>query len=44
VNPQRHSICATKPSFIVSTIYETKDRRKGIGAFLEKRQARFKGE
>ena len=31
-------------SFIVSTIYETKDRREGIGAFLEKRKATFKGE
>jgi len=31
-------------SFIVSTIYETKDRREGIGAFLEKRKAKFTGE
>ena len=31
-------------SFIVSTIYETKDRREGIGAFFEKRKAKFAGE
>jgi enoyl-CoA hydratase/carnithine racemase len=31
-------------SFLVSTIYETKDRREGIGAFLEKRKAKFTGE
>ena len=31
-------------SFIVATIYGTKDRREGIGAFLEKRKAVFKGE
>ena len=31
-------------SFIVSTIYETADRREGIGAFLEKRTAKFQGK
>lgn len=31
-------------SFIVSSIYETKDRREGIGAFFEKRPAKFTGE
>lgn len=30
-------------SFIVSTIYETADRKEGIGAFLEKRTAKFQG-
>lgn len=31
-------------SFIVTTIYQTKDRNEGISAFLEKRKASFKGE
>ena len=30
-------------SFIVASIYETEDRREGIGAFLEKRTAKFTG-
>ncbi|MFT5172416.1 MAG: enoyl-CoA hydratase/carnithine racemase [Gammaproteobacteria bacterium] len=30
-------------SFIVATIYESEDRREGIGAFFEKRTAQFKG-
>ena len=30
-------------SFIVSSIYETKDRREGIDAFLNKRPAKFTG-
>ena len=30
-------------SFIVTTIYQTKDRNEGISAFLEKRKARFSG-
>ena len=30
-------------SFIVTTIYQTKDRTEGINAFLEKRPAKFKG-
>jgi enoyl-CoA hydratase/carnithine racemase len=30
-------------SFIVSSIYETADRKEGIGAFLEKRTAKFQG-
>lgn len=31
-------------SFIVATIYETADRKEGIGAFLEKRKAKFQGK
>lgn len=31
-------------SYLVSTIYGTDDRREGIAAFLEKREARFKGQ
>jgi enoyl-CoA hydratase/carnithine racemase len=31
-------------SFIVTTIYQTKDKQEGISAFLEKRKAAFKGE
>lgn len=30
-------------SFIVTTIYQTKDRHEGINAFLEKRKAKFTG-
>jgi len=30
-------------SFIVTTIYQTKDRIEGINAFLEKREAKFQG-
>ena len=30
-------------SFIVTTIYQTKDRLEGINAFLEKREAKFQG-
>jgi len=30
-------------SFVVASIYETADRKEGIGAFLEKRTAKFKG-
>jgi enoyl-CoA hydratase/carnithine racemase len=30
-------------SFIVTSIYETDDRKEGIGAFLEKRKAKFQG-
>jgi enoyl-CoA hydratase/carnithine racemase len=30
-------------SFIVTSIYETADRKEGIGAFLEKRTAKFQG-
>jgi enoyl-CoA hydratase/carnithine racemase len=31
-------------SFIVTAIYQTKDKQEGISAFLEKRKAVFKGE
>jgi enoyl-CoA hydratase/carnithine racemase len=31
-------------SFVVSTIYQTNDKQEGITAFLEKRQAVFKGD
>jgi enoyl-CoA hydratase/carnithine racemase len=31
-------------SFVVSSIYETKDRKEGIAAFLEKREPQFRGE
>jgi enoyl-CoA hydratase/carnithine racemase len=31
-------------TFLVTTIYQTGDRREGISAFLEKRKARFRGE
>jgi enoyl-CoA hydratase/carnithine racemase len=30
-------------SFVVTSIYETADRKEGIGAFLEKRTAKFQG-
>ena len=30
--------------FIVTSIYQTADRKEGIGAFLEKRDAKFRGE
>ena len=30
--------------FIVTSIYQTADRKEGIGAFLEKRPAKFQGE
>ena len=30
-------------SFVVTSIYETADRKEGIGAFLEKRDAKFSG-
>ena len=30
--------------FIVTSIYQTADRKEGIGAFLDKRKAQFKGE
>jgi enoyl-CoA hydratase/carnithine racemase len=29
--------------FLVTAIYGSEDRREGIGAFLEKREAKFKG-
>ena len=31
-------------TFLVSTIYQTTDRKEGISAFLDKRQARFTGK
>ena len=30
-------------TFLVATIYGTEDKNEGISAFLEKREARFKG-
>jgi enoyl-CoA hydratase len=30
-------------AFIVTSIYQTRDRLEGINAFLEKRPARFEG-
>jgi enoyl-CoA hydratase/carnithine racemase len=30
-------------TFLVSTIYTTKDKHEGISAFLEKREAKFTG-
>jgi enoyl-CoA hydratase/carnithine racemase len=31
-------------TFLVSTIYQTADRKEGISAFLDKRQAKFAGK
>jgi enoyl-CoA hydratase/carnithine racemase len=30
-------------TFVVTSIYQTADRKEGIGAFLEKRPAKFQG-